>query len=344
MSTTSAQGQAPTSGAHPDGRHDRLGGVQLVAVVVALTVAVGLMLLAFAAPVVNSGAHGLPLAVSGPSPAIAQLKGALEQHHPGAFEFTSYATKDEAAQAIQDRETIGGIALGTGGTTIQTAAGAGTPYANLLRSIGAGLAASGQQISYAELAPTTSADPAGSGLAALGLPVVFGGMASAILLFLRGPRSRRARVLTILVFAVLAGLTASAILQFGFHAIDGSYWGFSLALALGIAAIAVTVSGLGALLGFAGIALGAILMLFVANPLSGLATGPQWLPQPWGEVGQFLPVGAAGTVLRSLAYFGGRGAGTAWVVLGVWALAGLAFTLIRRPGPAHSAPATSPGS
>ena len=126
MSTTAAAGQAPTSDAHPGGRHDRLGGARLAAVVVALTVAVGLMLLAFAVPAVNSGAHGLPLAVSGPPPAITQLTGALEQHHPGAFEFTSYATKDAAAQAIRDREAIGGIALGAGGTTIQTAAGAGT--------------------------------------------------------------------------------------------------------------------------------------------------------------------------------------------------------------------------
>ena len=48
-------------------------------------------------------------------------------------------------------------------------------------------------------------------------------------------------------------------------------------------------------------------MLFISNPISGLATGPQWLPHPWGTIGQFLPVGAAGTALRSVAYFDGRG-------------------------------------
>lgn len=28
--------------------------------------------------------------------------------------------------------------------------------------------------------------------------------------------------------------------------------------------------------------------MFVANPLSGLASGPQWLTGIWGEVGQLL--------------------------------------------------------
>ena len=60
---------------------------------------------------------------------------------------------------------------------------------------------------------------------------------------------------------------------------------------LGIAAISLTVLGLNSLLGLAGIGLGAVLMLFVANPLSGLATGAAWLPSPWGTLGQYLPLG-----------------------------------------------------
>ena len=42
---------------------------KLVALVIGLTAVVSLMLLAFAAPSLNSGAHDLPLAVSGPSQA-----------------------------------------------------------------------------------------------------------------------------------------------------------------------------------------------------------------------------------------------------------------------------------
>lgn len=72
----------------------------------------------------------------------------------------------------------------------------------------------------------------------------------------------------------------------------------------------------------------AVTLMFLSNPLSGLATGPQWLPGFWGDLGQFLPIGAAGTAIRSAAYFGGAGATQAWIVLACWALAGLAIGLV----------------
>ena len=104
---------------------------------------------------------------------------------------------------------------------------------------------------------------------------------------------------------------------------DGNVLLVSAAVAAGIAAVSATVVGLGLLLGPAGIGLGAVLMLFVSNPISGLATGPAWLPQPWGEIGQYLPIGAAGTAMRSAAYFDGGGATQAWIVLACWIVGGI---------------------
>lgn len=42
-------------------------------------------------------------------------------------------------------------------------------------------------------------------------------------------------------------------------------------------------------------------------------------------IGQLLPPGAAGTLVRSVAYFDGHGGGTAAVTLVVWIAAGLAL-------------------
>lgn len=81
------------------------------------------------------------------------------------------------------------------------------------------------------------------------------------------------------------------------------------------------------MLGPAGSALGAALFLMVANPLAGAANGAAWLPSPWGDVGQSLPVGAAISIARSGAYFDGRATGTPWLVLGLWSLAGLALVV-----------------
>lgn len=58
-----------------------------------------------------------------------------------------------------------------------------------------------------------------------------------------------------------------------------------LAIALGIAATSTVTAGLGTILGVPGAGIGAILTIFVANPLSGLATGPWLLPAGWSTLG-----------------------------------------------------------
>ena len=116
------------------------------------------------------------------------------------------------------------------------------------------MAAQGQQVTYADLAPLTDDDPTGAGMTALGLPLIFGGLASAAALVLvyRGPV--RNRVAAAVALSLAAGFVATAILQFGFGSFDGSYWLTSLAIAAGIAAISLTALGLGLLLGRLGLA------------------------------------------------------------------------------------------
>ncbi len=52
------------------------------------------------------------------------------------------------------------------------------------------------------------------------------------------------------------------------------------------------------------------------------------LPGGWGGLGQWLPPGATGTSLRSVAWFDGAGSTGAFVVLGVWLLVGLTLGLL----------------
>ena len=118
-------------------------------------------------------------------------------------------------------------------------------------------------------------------------------------------------------------LAMTAILQFWLGSLDGDYWTTSAVVALAIAATATVILALERLLGMAGLAIGAALMMLLGNPLSGVATAPQMLPSGWGTLGQLLPPGAAATALRSVAFFDGAGATGALVVLGCWLLAGL---------------------
>ena len=322
---------APTAPSPHDSQPPRPAARVLIGLVLALATAIGLMVVAFGAPAVHSGAHDLPLAVSGPQDAVDGLTHALDEAKPGAFDVTVHTDADDVTAAIEDRDAIGGITLDpTDATkvTVDVASAAGTPYAPLLRAVGASLAAAGDTVTYTDVVPLTADDPTGSGLTALALPIMFGGMASAVTLVNVARRSRTRRVVASVAFSVLAGITATAVLQLLLGSVDGSFWLTAAGIGLGVAGVSLTVLGLESLLGYAGLGLGAVLMLFVANPLSGMATGAAWLPQPWGEIGQLLPIGAAGTLTRSAAFFDGAGAGQAVLVLVSWIVLGLVLVAL----------------
>ncbi|CAM5720417.1 hypothetical protein SVIOM342S_01684 [Streptomyces violaceorubidus] len=114
---------------------------------------------------------------------------------------------------------------------------------------------------------------------------------------------------------------------------------------LGMTALSTTLLGLQSLLGIVGFGLGTALMMLLGNPLSGLATGPHWLPDGWATVGQLPPPGAAGSLLRANAFFDGTGTGYPALVLTAWVVLGCALTLIRTDAagvPRCTAPRSSP--
>ncbi|APA95873.1 ABC transporter permease [Nocardia seriolae] len=94
-----------------------------------------------------------------------------------------------------------------------------------------------------------------------------------------------------------------------------------------IAAITVTALGLESLVGSRAIAITGIVVLLIGNAFSGAATAPEMLPGWSGAFGQLLPPGAGGRLLRSTAFFGGRGAVHAVIVLVAWILLGVALYL-----------------
>lgn len=296
--------------------------LKLAGLILGLSTILLLMLLSFVTPLLNSGAKDLPLAVGGPNMVTTKITQGLEAKSPDAFAITSYSTAEEAIEAVRNREAIGAITAGPDGITIVTASAAGTPYSTILKQIGEGLSQTGQPIHYTDVAPLTTKDPSGSAISMLTLPMIFGGMSSAVAFSTVFKKSRHKQIIGAIGVAILGGLIASATLYFGFGAFEANFWPTTVIM-LGIAAISLTVLGLNSLLGFAGIGLGAVLMLFVANPLSGLATGAAWLPSPWGTLGQYLPLGAAGTAIRSSAFFDGAAMGQPVTVLVCWIVVGL---------------------
>ena len=98
----------------------------------------------------------------------------------------------------------------------------------------------------------------------------------------------------------------------------GGDWATNAAvLGLMIMAIASFVAGLHSVFGQGGAALGGMTMVLIGNPFSGVGSGPEMLPEPAGVIGQLMPPGAGGNLLRSTGFFDGAGAGDHLTVLAV---------------------------
>ena len=301
---------------------------RVAAVVALLTVLISVLLTAFAWPAARSAVHDVPIAVVGSADQVELVSTQLEQRLPGGFEVTAVADTAAAEAAILDRDVYGAIDISGGQPQVLTASAASPVVAQTLQGIAAGLAAGDDaSATVRDLAPLPADDPRGAGLAAGSLPLVIGGLMAAGLLtaLLRGTSRRVAGALA---FSLTGGLAMAAILQFWLGSIDGDYLLDSAVIALSIGATSLTILGLESLVGPAGLGLGAALMMLVGNPLSGTTSAPELLPGWSGEFGQLLPPGAAGTLLRSTAFFDGNGGQQPLLVLLVWLAVGLVLCTI----------------
>ncbi|MEV4684491.1 ABC transporter permease [Streptomyces kurssanovii] len=298
---------------------------RMIAVMVLVPVVVALALWAFAWPAARTAPRDLPVGVAGPAAAVTQLERGFERRE-GAFDVHRYDDEASARAAVEDRVVYGAVVAGPKGTSLLTASGAGPVVAQLLEAVTA-QAPAGTQVRVTDVAPLPSGDPRGTALAASALPLALAGVAAGALVTMSGLRGTRAAA-TLFGASALVGLTATAISHSWLGVLQGDWWAEAAALSLTVAAPGATVAGFAALLGTPGIGLGALLMVLLGNPFSGAASAPELLPEPVGAIGQWLPPGAGATLLRSVAYFDGRGAAAPLVTLSVWAALGLAAVFV----------------
>lgn len=313
----------------------RAGWRQVAVVVGGLAALMTVLLSAFALPPLNSGPHDIPLAVVGTPATIQDVTERLEAAQPGGFAVTAAGNSEQARELILDREVYGALVLQDAEPRLLVASAASSAVATQLRALADRLGdEQGVEVAVDDLRPFPADDPTGAGLSAGALPLALGGWIAAVVLLMtiRGPRQQAAGAFG---FAVVGGLTLTAVLRFGFGTFDANYWTTAAAAALGISAAAWAILGLRTALGNAGLAVGAIALILLGNPLSGLASAPELLPAGWGTLGQLLPPGATGSLLRSTAYFDGAGATTPALVLTCWLAGGLLlFALgVRRARP-----------
>jgi len=319
----------PRHNHHASPVHEPPAAIRATGIVVVLTVVLAIVAIAFALPAARSKPHDVPIGAAGPQAASGQVADILEQHAPGAFAITYYPGEAALRDAIRNRDVYGGISFGPDGRKLLIATGASPMVAQMLTQLGSGIAQqAGVPLATEDLAPPTADDPRGAGLAGSALPITLAGMLPAIALVLLLRREVWTRFAAVVVFAGVAGWTVAALLRYVFGSIDQNFWGVTGGLTLGVLAAGLFMLGLGSLFGRVGLAVGALLALLLGNPLSGLNSAPEMLPNGWGMLGQWLPQGANATLLRSTAFFDGAGATTAIVALTCWALAGAALIVV----------------
>ncbi|NEC69169.1 ABC transporter permease [Streptomyces sp. SID9727] len=299
---------------------------RLLVVVLLVPLVVTLALWAFAWPAARTAPRDLPVGIAGTAPAADRLQQRFEERD-GAFDVHRYDSEAAARAAIEDRTVYGAVVVTTEGPELLTASAGGTVVAQLLREAVTAGAPAGSEVPVTDVVAAPATDPRGAVLGASILPLAIAGVAAgaaATLLRLRGARAGVA----LLGVAVVVGLLATAVTDSWLGALTGAWWSEAGTIALTVLAVGAPVAGLAALIGTPGIGLGALLMVLLGNPFSGVTSAPELLPRPVGLIGQLLPPGASGSMLRSVAFFDGAAAAVPALTLGVWAALGLVAVLV----------------
>jgi hypothetical protein len=289
----------------------------LVALVVAL----------FAWPSSRLEPRDLPVGVAGPPAAAEQIAASLEAQD-GAFEVHRYTDDSAARQAIEDRDVYGAFVVTPSGPETLVSSGASFNVSQLLTDAGAKQAkAAGAQAKVVDVVPGGNEDQRGTGLSSSVLPMVLAGVLVGIAASMLSTSIAR-RAILVLIGSVLAGGAAMVIAQSWLGIVNENWlanWG---ALSLIVLSISSLVAGFEALLGPPGIAVGSLTMILIGNPFAAVSSAPEMLPQPLGVIGQLMPPGAGGNLLRSSGFFDGAGAGGHAAVLVGWAALGLGMMAV----------------
>ncbi|WP_049347481.1 hypothetical protein [Rothia mucilaginosa] len=183
--------------------------------------------------------------------------------------------------------------------------------------------ASAMAVKTTAVVPLSESDSSGTGLAIAAFPLVMGGIIGGMLsLTLINGTWRRFATATL--YAVIGGALTALILSTWFGFIPGDFATLWAAFGATYLATASFMIGMGALLvPAAGLGLGAVVTMFIGNPISGASMPSVFLPGVWGQIGQMMVPGASSTLLRSIAYFPEAATSDQWLVLGFWIAFGL---------------------
>lgn len=307
----------------------------VIQIAVMVTVIVSAILTIFAWPVATATPKNLPVGVTSLVPNLTQgIQTQFDQQQPGAFKFIEFKDVAAAKNAIAHREVYGALVL-TDSPQMLIASGASPAIAQLLETLSLKLAAQlsalgGSSVvtfEVEDLAPLGDKDPRGAGLAAGSLPLIIAGIVVGLLGSMRLRRTSQKFLLAAFA-ATLASFSIVAILNLWLGALKGNFFLEVAVVALGIAAVSLTVMGAAALAGRIGMLVTIGLFFIIGNPIAGVSMPVEFYPTGFGTFGQYLPLGAEIQLLRNISYFPEVSTVTQWATLGGWLALGVLLLVI----------------
>ena len=325
--------QQPRHTPHTPWRHTARIGAALAAIV-------AVVVIAFLWPSFTASAKNLPVVLVGPTAQTTAVEMALSAASPGTFAFTVVPDRAKAIASIEQRKDYGAVVLGAS-PEVLTASAANPTIAQLLAGLAPILqqqraaaaaaqhapAAANGSVKIVDVAPLLPTDPRGSTIGASSFPLVLGGILGGVIIALTVVGVWR-RYAALGIYSVAGSAAITGVLQCWFGALAGEYFVNAGAIALVLLGIGGVMLGAAALVGRAGVAVGPIIFLLGANPISAAALPIEFLASPWGAIGQWFPPGAGATLLRYLSYFPKADLSFPWLVLAGWAVLGLLLGLL----------------
>src|SRR6266849_462757 len=283
--------------------------------------------------------HDIPVGLVGPAPAVQQISSSFGANAPGAFQFTTYASEQDARAALDDRTVDSVLILGSGTLIVAGAAGDGATgvitaaFSNVFK-------AQGNALTVEIVHPFPGGDAHGLILFFVVVATLISTLASqAILLATSKAMGLGLRLAFIAAFGVLVGLTAMGMATWIAGGYGDGFWAAAGLVALASMAMGAMVGGLARLLGPPGIGLAALLML-LSLVSSGGPVGSQFLPDFYRALAPWTIAAQVYSALRGSLFFGGAALGGPVAVLTGWLIVGLALMWLgglvaaRKPKPA----------
>ncbi|MEE6282771.1 hypothetical protein [Georgenia sunbinii] len=298
----------------------RGGVVRIVGVVLALMLSVVFAVVAIAVPYLDTNPREIPVGAVGES--ASQLEEMLESIQPGGFDVVTYDDAEALREAVLVREIYAGFSIDETSATALISSGSGSVMSQYLGSVGGALGASVEDV-----APGSQDDPSGYGIHVGAALAAVAGLLGAVLIGRLAPGRLKTQLIATLGLAIGLGVAIAGALEL-VGSIDGALLPVAAVVALAVLAVALPALGLMAIGGLVLAAAFALLVVVPGIGLAGITSAPPLLPAGWGAVGQMLPGGALGSLVRSTAFFSGGGGLAPALVLLAWVVAGLALVAV----------------